>query len=288
MLLALLSFVFVRQAPSSLRSTNSRDGGWVRQLQSIATTPTNNRQQPYWEPTNATRCSQMTPPQSLKVHQKSQRGEDQQLLEWFSGLCGGRYLEMGGLDGITFSNTFVFQQALQWTGVLVELGPTNYAKLKVNRPYDTTIHAAVCGTPQTIHYYERDATGGIWEFTPPSFRDRWWQGARLEDCTVVDCVPLQTILEQTMPHQDTFFFDFFSLDIEGAELEALQSLDHTRVGFGVIVVEADEHNPLKNMALRLTLLEAGYQYLEQESTRDSYNQWFVHPQFHTIYQDWIH
>jgi hypothetical protein len=71
-----------------------------------------------------------TPPKSLGTyctHEelnstlfKSQDKEDVQLLTWFNNLCGGRYVEMGGLDGVTFSNSYVFNKGLDWTGVLGE------------------------------------------------------------------------------------------------------------------------------------------------------------------------
>jgi hypothetical protein len=51
---------------------------------------------------------------------KSQDKEDVQLLTWFGNLCGGRYIEMGGLDGVLFSNSHVFNKGLNWTGVLGE------------------------------------------------------------------------------------------------------------------------------------------------------------------------
>jgi hypothetical protein len=52
---------------------------------------------------------------------QSQDAEDKTLLNWFNGLCGGTYIEMGGLDGITYSNSYVFNKSpLNWTGVLVE------------------------------------------------------------------------------------------------------------------------------------------------------------------------
>jgi hypothetical protein len=52
---------------------------------------------------------------------KSQDAEDKTLLKWFNGLCGGTYIEMGGLDGVTYSNSYVFNKSpLNWTGVLVE------------------------------------------------------------------------------------------------------------------------------------------------------------------------
>ena len=54
--------------------------------------------------------------------------------------------------------------------------------------------------------------------------------------------------------QEPVHFDFFSLDVEGAEYGVLQSLDFAKYSFGIIVVEADGHNKMKNMAVR-TLLE---------------------------------
>jgi hypothetical protein len=37
---------------------------------------------------------------------KSQGAEDKVLMGWFSNLCHGTYIEMGGLDGVFFSNSF--------------------------------------------------------------------------------------------------------------------------------------------------------------------------------------
>jgi hypothetical protein len=51
---------------------------------------------------------------------KSQSKEDERLLTWFKNLCGGHYLEMGGLDGVRKSNSYVFNKGLDWKGVLVE------------------------------------------------------------------------------------------------------------------------------------------------------------------------
>mmetsp|Transcript_2673 Transcript_2673/g.4547 ORF Transcript_2673/g.4547 Transcript_2673/m.4547 type:complete len:187 (+) Transcript_2673:1-561(+) len=64
----------------------------------------------------------------FKGQLKSQDHEDETLLDnFFGGLCSGTYLEMGGLDGVSFSNTHVFNKVLGWNGVLVELGPKNFA-----------------------------------------------------------------------------------------------------------------------------------------------------------------
>jgi FkbM family methyltransferase len=240
------------------------------------------RQQGGMFTSTATRCP-VIPLRTLKPHLKSQDKEDQRLLGWFNGLCNGTYIEMGGLDGELFSNTFVFNRALQWQGLLVEASPSNYQKLVQNRPNElATVHAAVCDKRRMVHYYDhptRLAVRGIWEFAPESFRQRWWKNVTIEQTTPVECSPLRDILEQHVPNQH--YFDFFSLDIEGAEFLALQSLDFDQVGFGIILIEADKHNQLKNLAVSTFMESKGYRFMD--SYARSY--WFVNKEFGTIYKD---
>ena len=56
-------------------------------------------------------------------------------------------------------------------------------------------------------------------------------------------------------------FDFFSLDVEGAEMSVLESIDFDRTAFGVVLIEADEHNEMKNLAMRQFLELRGYTFL---------------------------
>lgn len=211
---------------------------------------------------------------------KSQKNEDKHLLiTWFNGLCGGTYMEMGALDGIMFSNSYFFNHEMSWKGVLVELGPKNFAALVKNRPDElATVHAAVCDSPRTLHYVENSAIGGIWEFTVQTWRDKWWPGVSIDAALPIPCLPLQEILDTHLSNEK-LHFDFFSLDVEGAEFEVLQSLDYERVGFGVILCEASPHNEPKNLALRKFLEDKGYVFVENKDS--SY--WFVNGEFDRIY-----
>ena len=78
----------------------------------------------------------------------------------------------------------------------------------------------------------------------------------------------------------------FTLDVEGAEYSVLQSINFDLVGFGIILVEADddENNPMKNMAARNLLESNGYLFL-RDKDRSS---WFVNKDFGTIYKEMIH
>lgn len=138
---------------------------------------------------------------------------------------------------------------------------------------------------QKLHYWDHaGAVGGIYEFAAPSFRKKWWGSISLNDPRVeeIDCGPLDSLLKDHAPN--TTFFDFFSLDVEGAELSALRSIDFDRVGFGVIFAEADKHSDAKNTAVRTLLERNGYIYLEDYQR----SQWFINRWFDEIYKGLIY
>jgi len=140
---------------------------------------------------SAVKCDVVSEPEPIKCNAKgtpkirptalfqSQGQEDRQLLEWFHGLCNGTYIEMGGLDGIRWSNSHVFNKSpLQWRGVSIEPSP-RFEGLQKNRPNKiATMHADVCEERQMVHWVhssKSDAIHGIWEFAAESYRQRWWK-----------------------------------------------------------------------------------------------------------------
>ena len=88
-------------------------------------------------------------------------------------------------------------------------------------------------------------------------------------------------MHEHLGYSDKHYFDIFSLDIEGAEIEALRSIDFDRVGFGVLVVENDLDNKRKHWAVRTLLESKGYWFLE----RPDGNDWFINRSFHSIYKN---
>jgi FkbM family methyltransferase len=223
-------------------------------------------------------------------NQKSQNGEDGRLLAIFNGLCGGRYLEMGAFDGIRHSNTHVFNKALGWKGLLIEAGPSAFHTLTQNRPNELAlVHAAVCKDgKQTVHYVEPERknmgiVGGIWEFASPAFRKQWWKGLTIEQAIPIQCMPLRTIIEENVVGSPAYF-DIFSVDVEGGEFEVLASLDFSKAAFGIVLVEMDDHNLRKNMAVRAILERNGYTFWEHNKN----SQWFFNKDFDTIYQDVVY
>lgn len=218
---------------------------------SLLSSETENAHHPKWK--TSAHVWENAPVKLKDKWYKSQSEEDKELLKWFSDLCGGTYLEMGGLDGIFFSNSYIFSKGLGWRGVLVEASPTQYPLLAKNRPNEiATVHAGACEKSMDLHWVENPETHpveGFLEFAAPSFQKQWWTEEMIQNAKVVKCKPLKQILQETVG--SNFYFDFFSLDVEGAEYKVLKSIDFDQVGFGIVLVEADEHNELKNIKIWL-------------------------------------
>ena len=111
-----------------------------------------------------------------------------------------------------------------------------------------------------------------------SFRRQWYgTDVMPEGAEVVPCVALGSILQ-------TFgisHIDFFSLDVEGAELGVLHTLDLSAVHVNVIVIEQDGSNPTKDEAVRQKLLANNFQLDKsmKDTKAGTRNDWFVHKQF---------
>lgn len=214
----------------------------------------------------------------------SQDQEDQFLVNtYFQGLCGGTYVELGGLDGVRFSNSHLFHYGLGWKGVLIEPNPVNFAALQENRPNDETFNFAVCSLSSEVTFVDsgEGAVSGVLEFMAPSFVSEWHPGD--PEQTRIRCEPLSIILERSFLQIETDMIDFLSLDVEGAEYEVLKTIDFKKVEFGVIFYEADGHNPLKNQAMITLLEEHGYRF-ERHALRSNFH---VNSKWHEAYRDFF-
>jgi len=199
---------------------------------------------------------------------KSQDAEDVRAMSYyFHGCSGGTYLEMGALDGIMFSNTYLLEKDFGWKGVLLEADPAHFRCLVDNRPQNILIHAAVCDTKRVVHWiHSGDVTvRGIREFMHPTFLSLHHQEDLVE--TEIMCLPLSDIFEIIRMHR----FDFFSLDLEGAELAALESINYNRASFKVVVVEADGVNVTKDLMVSDKLTKHRY----RKDHFDGRNVWHV-------------
>ena len=179
---------------------------------------------------------------------------------------GGVYVEIGALDGYQGSNTLMLHTCLDWTGVLVEGFKHNYDKLEQTlRKYRPTgaaaFYGAVCAPPQTSLTFSYrssgsgDAAAGVMDFMAESFKSKFgYAGRGPQDSRSIEtpCKPMADYLVD-VPH-----VDFFSLDVEGSELEVLLTINFTKVTIDVMMVEFDGRDVQKEWKIDQLLRNVGF------------------------------
>jgi len=90
----------------------------------------------------------------------SQGQEDHFLFEKYLGYRNGFFIELGAMNGITYSNTKFFEDQLNWTGILIE--PTNqFSELILNRPACYNYNFAVSEKYGVVEFVGNNEVGGI-------------------------------------------------------------------------------------------------------------------------------
>ena len=170
------------------------------------------------------------------------------------------------------------REYLGWRGVLIEGSPLSYPRLVGNRKDDICVHAAVCDVSREVHFMGADLqtmVSGIVEFMPEKFVETWYKDANLDAAVKIPCLPLSHILKNVgLKH-----IDFMSLDVEGAELAVLKSIDFEAVNISVMVIETDGHDKTKDQEVKDLMLENGYDLLDGTDRAFQRNSWFVHRRF---------
>jgi len=196
--------------------------------------------------------------------------------QFFSGMHNGTYVEIGGLNGIKLSNTLMLHTCLRWNGLLVEANPRNFEKMRRNvaltRPNAQIVESAVCKPPTTsVRFTLRDnEVSAAWDQMSDGFKQRWHN--KPEYLVDVHCEPMSQILQKA----NLARIDLFSLDVEGAELIVLETIDFSKVAIGLFIIEFDGTDFMKERKIRVLLRNAGYVECAVNEERNAY---FLHKDY---------
>jgi len=139
---------------------------------------------------------------------------------YFPSFRNGIFLEMGAHDGVKYSNTKFFEDTLNWSGILIEPNPSLFTNLCKNRPKSINVHYAISKTEGELEFYKNDVVGSVKSNTTQEFFEKW-HSKRVVEVIKVPSIRLDTVLHKTNIKR----IDFWSLDVEGSEYEALETMD---------------------------------------------------------------
>lgn len=155
-------------------------------------------------------------------------------------LTDGVFVEIGAHDGVSMSNTLLMEKK-GWTGMLIEANYEVYQKLVINRPNTINIFGAAYKYDGNIQF--RKITGysqmlsGIVETVETRHLDRMEaEMAAFGGSAEIVTVPCFEITNLLLQH-NLVHINYMSIDIEGAEMELLKSIDFSKIAIDVIQIE---------------------------------------------------
>lgn len=165
----------------------------------------------------------------------AQNFEDIRLWRAFSDVTEGRYLDIGTQDPVRDSVSLAFYER-GWRGYHVEPTPAYAAAMRIARPDETVIEAAVTTAPGPIQFFEIPETGistGIAEIAQRHSKAGW--DHRVITVPTVTLAGLFDLMGDSPIH-------WLKIDVEGMEAEVLESWgDHPARPFA-LVIEATAPN----------------------------------------------
>lgn len=184
----------------------------------------------------------------------------------------GMFVEAGAHDGYSESNTYYLERIRGWRGVLVEPVPGNYDACRRNRPGSRVFNCALVSRSfghdhVTVNFADRMTwtDGALNAGEEQLSRANLAPKFSLEKITV----PART-LDSILLEAGVGKIDFFSLDVEGYELDVLDGFDLERFKPTFLLVECRGSERLGAMRARL---EHQYRFAGLLTRHDALFQW---------------
>lgn len=187
----------------------------------------------------------------------SEIGQDKWVIvKMFPRVTNGFFLDVGSGHGMIGSNTKALED-LGWTGICVDPFPT-FMEGRTCRMEKVVVSSSA---GQTVKFHTHAGLGGIADTL-----GKWKEEASKSPVVEFTTTTLGDVLQRS---QAPSFIHFMSLDIEGAELEALKGIPFDKYRFGAMAIEHNEEEPKRTDILKF--LEArGYRRVHSYRQDDFY------------------
>ena len=168
-----------------------------------------------------------------------------QTLEQYLDVENGYFVELGANDGVNQSNTLYFEWFRGWRGLLIEPYAENFKELIRNRSQQNVFRNVACIGPefsgnsvQLVYSNLMTSALGVNSDIGDANQHanegaRFWGGK-----TFSFEAPAATLNQLLIEALAPTLIDLLSFDVEGAELEVLKGVDHSKFRFRYLCVES--------------------------------------------------
>ena len=192
-----------------------------------------------------------------RVEYPSEIGQDKWVLEtMFPGVTDGFFVDVGSGHGTIGSNTLALERR-GWTGICIDPFPV-HMEGRTCRVFKDVVFSET-GRRMTFH-----TAGGLAGLAETL--GKWSTEAAKAPTVEFTTVTLAEMLDRG---QAPSFIHFISLDIEGAELDALKGFPFDRVRVGSFAIEHNEEEP-KRTRIKDFLAQHGYARVHSFKQDDFY------------------
>ena len=166
----------------------------------------------------------------------------------------GYFIEMGANDGINQSNTRFLEKKYNWRGMLIEPSE-KFTLLKKNRSKKNIFSDAACcsfknkGKSLKFAYYNL-MTLALNVKTDINIKKHKLNAKKFSNNSyefIKKGIPLNDLLSKNNTPK---IIDFFSLDVEGMELEVLQGINHDIYKFQYLLIEIRDFRSINNFLIK--------------------------------------
>jgi FkbM family methyltransferase len=175
----------------------------------------------------------------------SQIGQDKWVSETvFPGVTDGFFVDVGSGDGVDESNTVLLERK-GWRGICIDPLPTHMEGRTCQMFKDVVYDKS----GKTVTFHTAGKLSGVTETL-----GAWKSQVEMSPTLQFTTVTLGDILDRAKAPP---YIQFMSLDIEGAELEALRGLPFDKYRFGAFAIEHNYERP-KRSNIQALLESHGY------------------------------
>jgi FkbM family methyltransferase len=158
----------------------------------------------------------------------------------------GTFLDIGAHDGVSLSNTYLFEKHRNWNGICIEPNPSVFEKLQVNR---NCVVKNCCISNKEGNIIFRKVNGypemlsGILDFFDEKHIERINREITLHDgSSYVDIEVKSENINRILDENHIYEIDYCSIDTEGAEFEIVKSIDFEKYHINSFSIENTNHD----------------------------------------------